>query len=62
MSLMMKLNREIVAMLNVPEVKERLMNDGAEPVGNTPEQFGDFIKSDIAKWGKVFKTAGIKPE
>ena len=62
MSLMMKLNREIVAMLNVPEVKERLMNDGAEPVGNTPEQFGDFIKSDIAKWGTVFKTAEIKPE
>lgn len=60
--IVMKLNREIVTMLNMPAIKERLMNEGAEPVGNTPEQFGGFIKSEIAKWGKVFKAAGIKPE
>ncbi len=61
-SIVMKLNREIVAILNSLEVRERLMSEGAEPVGNTPEQFGDFIKSEIAKWGKVFKAAGINPE
>lgn len=57
-----KINREIVSILNAPDFKERLLNDGAEPVGNTPEQFGDFIKSEIAKWARVFKAAGIKPE
>jgi tripartite-type tricarboxylate transporter receptor subunit TctC len=58
----MKLNRDIVAVLNVPELRERLQNEGAEPVGNTPEQFGDFIRTEIVKWAKVFKAAGIKPE
>ena len=60
--IVMKLNNEIVAILKIPEVRDRLLNDGAEPVGNTPEQFGEFIKSEIVKWGKVFKAAGIKPE
>jgi tripartite-type tricarboxylate transporter receptor subunit TctC len=55
----MKLNQEIVAVLNIPDVKEKLQNEGAEPVGNTPEQFGAFIVSEIVKWGKVFKAAGI---
>ena len=34
------------------------MGDGAEPVGNTPEQLGEFIQSEIAKWGKVIRAAG----
>ena len=57
-----KINNEIITILNIPEVRDRLLNEGAEPVGNTPEQFGEFIKSEIIKWGKVFKAAGIKPE
>ncbi len=55
----MKLNSEIIAVLNIPDVNERLLNEGAEPVGNTPEQFGAFIASEIVKWGKVLKAAGI---
>ena len=43
-------------------LRERLLADGAEPVGNTPEQFGAFIKSEIDKWGKVIKAAGLKAE
>ncbi len=60
--IVLKLNNEIVAILKIPEVRDRLLNEGAEPVGSTPEQFGEFIKSEIVKWGKVFKAAGIKPE
>ena len=53
---------KIVEILKLPEVKDRLLNEGAEPVGNTPGQFGEFIKSEIAKWGKVIRAAGIKAE
>jgi tripartite-type tricarboxylate transporter receptor subunit TctC len=58
----MKLNAETVAILKIPEVRERLLADGAEPVGNTPEQFGAFIKSEIDKWGRVIKAAGLRAE
>ncbi len=61
-AIVMKLNAETVAILKVPEVRERLLADGAEPVGNTPEQFGAFIKAEIDKWGKVIKAAGLKAE
>jgi tripartite-type tricarboxylate transporter receptor subunit TctC len=57
-----KLNREVVAIINLPEVKANLLAEGAEPVGNTPEQFGEFIKAEIAKWGKVIRTAGLRAE
>jgi tripartite-type tricarboxylate transporter receptor subunit TctC len=58
----MKLNREVVSILNLPEVRSHLLTEGAEPVGNTPEQFGEFIKSEIAKWGKVIRAAGLRSE
>ena len=57
-----KLNREIVAIINLPAVKSHLLAEGAEPVGNTPEVFGEFIKSEIAKWGKVIRAAGLRAE
>ncbi|MGE5526548.1 MAG: tripartite tricarboxylate transporter substrate binding protein [Rhodospirillaceae bacterium] len=55
-----KLNADIVAILKQPEIHDRLSQEGAEPVGNTPQQFGAFIKSEIEKWGKVIRAAGIK--
>ena len=58
----MKLNREVVSIVNLPEVRSHLLTEGAEPVGNTPEQFGEFIKSEIAKWGKVIRAAGLRSE
>lgn len=54
-----RLNTEIVAILRSPAASERLAADGSEAVGNTPEQFAAHIKSEIAKWGKVVKAAGI---
>jgi len=55
-----KLHTEIVRVLNSPDIRERLQGLGAEPVGNTPEQYTAFMQNEIAKWGKVIKAAGIK--
>jgi tripartite-type tricarboxylate transporter receptor subunit TctC len=57
-----RLHAEIVKILGVPEVKERFAREGAEPVGSTPEQFGAFIKSEMAKYAKLIKAAGIRAE
>ena len=44
------------------DLRERLLAQGADPSGSTPEQLGAFVKSEMAKWGKVIRTAGVKPE
>lgn len=56
-----RLNKEIVGILNLPEIKGRLENDGSAVVANTPEQFGAHIRNELVKWEKVIKSAGIKP-
>jgi len=56
------LNREIATIVHTPEFTERLAGEGALPVGNTPEQFNDVIRADIAKWAKVVKGAGIRAD
>ena len=53
------LNREIVRVLNGAVVKERLFNSGSEVVANSPSEFAAFIKSDMARMGKVIRDAGI---
>jgi tripartite-type tricarboxylate transporter receptor subunit TctC len=55
-----KLNREIASILNLPEIKGRFNNDGADVVASTPEQFGAHIRAELVKWEKVIRTAGIK--
>jgi tripartite-type tricarboxylate transporter receptor subunit TctC len=57
-----RLNREIVRFLSRADVKERFLNFGEEVVASSPEQLAAIIKSDLAKWGKVIKDAGIKVE
>jgi tripartite-type tricarboxylate transporter receptor subunit TctC len=61
-AIVMKINREVVLALQVPETKAALMAQGAEAVPTTPEAFDAFVKSEITKWGKVIKAAGIKAE
>jgi tripartite-type tricarboxylate transporter receptor subunit TctC len=56
-----KLNAELVAILKQPETHERLSKEGADPVGNSPQEFGNFIRSEIEKWRKVIRAAGIQP-
>ena len=57
-----KLNKEAVAILRTPEVRERLASDSAEVVASSPEEFAAFMKAETVKWAKVVKAAGIEPE
>jgi len=56
------LSKEIVAIMRVADVRDKMLAQGFEPVGDTPEQFAKFIREEIARWEKVVKSAGIKPE
>ncbi len=57
-----RLNREIVAVLHLPDVVERLSNQGAEALGSTPEEFASYIRSESIKWAKVVRESGAKAE
>ena len=57
-----KLNNEIVRALKSPDLRARLIDLGTDPVGSTPEQYTAFVQSEISKWAKVIKSAGIKGE
>jgi tripartite-type tricarboxylate transporter receptor subunit TctC len=57
-----KLSGEMRAILHMPETRERFLKQGLEPVGNTPEEFDAYIRSEIAKWSKVVKQTGIKAD
>jgi tripartite-type tricarboxylate transporter receptor subunit TctC len=56
------LNAAIIKELQTPETRSWLTRNGAEPVGNTPEQFGERIKAEFAKWTRIVKETGAKPE
>jgi tripartite-type tricarboxylate transporter receptor subunit TctC len=57
-----KLNAAVVEILNAPDMKGRLTSQGADVIANSPEEFARFLREDNAKWTKVVKEAGIKPE
>jgi tripartite-type tricarboxylate transporter receptor subunit TctC len=57
-----KLNLEIVRILALPEVREKLKAEGSDPVGSTPEQFAAVIRADIDKWVRLTRAANIKLE
>lgn len=57
-----KLHAGVVRALQNPDVRQRLLNDGAEPVGNSPEEFANYLRGETTKWAKVVQAAGIKPE
>jgi tripartite-type tricarboxylate transporter receptor subunit TctC len=54
-----RINREVVKILDMPDTRARLAAQGLEPVGGTPEQFATYIASEVAKWSKVIRHAGI---
>jgi tripartite-type tricarboxylate transporter receptor subunit TctC len=56
------LNQEVVQFLRKAEIKERFFSTGMESVGNSPAELDAIVKSDIAKWGKLIKTARIRIE
>lgn len=57
-----RLNAETVRILHTPEMKERLVILGAEPVGNRPDEFAAFIKAEIPKYAKVVRDSGAKAD
>lgn len=60
--IVIKLNSDAAAALNVAEVRERMAGQGLFVVANTPEQFAEFLKTEIPRWAKVVRDAGIKPQ
>lgn len=61
-ALVNRINKEIVAVVNSAAVSERLFNAGLDVVGSTPEEFAAKGKSEVAKWNKVIKKAGIRTD
>jgi len=55
-----RLHDEFVKVLKRPDVRERIVLDGSEPVGSSPEEFRQFMIADLAKWAKVVKESGAK--
>ncbi len=55
-----RLNAEIVKIINMPDVKEKLIGLGAEPVGNTSEEFAALVKTEVVKWAEVVKKSGAR--
>ena len=57
-----KLYRDSARIVQLPDVKQKLQLDAAEPVGSTPEQFTRHLRAEVARWTQVVKAAGIKVE
>ncbi len=57
-----QLSGEIAKAMALPAIRERALQDGATPVGNTPAQFDKFVRDEISKWTKIIRDAGIKLE
>lgn len=57
-----RLHAEVVRALSQPDFRQRLSNDGGEPIGSTPEQFAAFLASEMSKWEKVARSSGMRIE
>jgi tripartite-type tricarboxylate transporter receptor subunit TctC len=57
-----RLNAELTKVLALPEVRERLIAQGTDPVGGTPEAFGAFIQSETSKWARIIRQGNITPD
>ncbi len=55
-----KVASEVARILRVPEMREKFIQQGTDPVGSTPEEFGAYIRAETAKWAKVVKATGAR--
>jgi tripartite-type tricarboxylate transporter receptor subunit TctC len=60
--LVAKLNSELIRIVNQPDVRDRIVADGSETVGNSPEAFRQYMLADMVKWAKLVKESGAKLE
>ena len=60
--IIVKINTQLMQTLQSPDVRERFAAEGIEALGGTPDQFAEYIRSEIARWGRVIKEAGVRPE
>lgn len=56
-----RLNAEIRKIVATPEIRDSFLNQGAEPITDTPEDFAAIVRADVAKWAKIVKATGAKP-
>jgi tripartite-type tricarboxylate transporter receptor subunit TctC len=56
------ISREVVKIMQAPDIRDRFMADGFEPAGIGPDEFSRYLRAEIQKWDKIVKAAGIKPE
>jgi tripartite-type tricarboxylate transporter receptor subunit TctC len=61
-AIVQKLNEAVNKALQSPDLREKLEAQAFEPVGGTPREFGDYVKTEVVKWGKVVKAGNVKPE
>ena len=57
-----RVNREAVQFLNIADTKERLLANGVEAIGSTPDELADTVKSEMARLAKLNKDAGVRTE
>ena len=56
------LGAAIARAARAPDIRQKLLDQGAEPVGSTPDEFGVLLREEVAKWRDVVKAAGLKVE
>ena len=57
-----KLQQEIVKVMALPEIRDKMVAMGTDPVGSTPEEFGQYIRSETMKWGRIIREGNIRPD
>ena len=57
-----RMHKEVARVVQLPEVRQKLIEQGADPVGSSPEELDRVVKSELKNWAAVIRAAGIKPE
>jgi tripartite-type tricarboxylate transporter receptor subunit TctC len=61
-SIVARLHAELVKVLEAPDIRRRIVDDGSEPVGSSPAEFRDFMTADLDKWARLVRRSGAKSE